>query len=348
MSLGIEPPFAVVSRVAEPGLPDPEMVSLRRLRDVVRGTDATFPRVRAMALLLDSDFPNKHRDFETVLGDAKEPPEIRCAAALNLGRINTPASMEILVRNCRVRDEQVLAGVMKALGRIGDAGALDAVRGAGERAKGPAASQAAFAALLITHRSGLQEGDDGVPRTGPCLELDPRAAREFTVIPGGDGETELCLRCLGDRPFGIELAEHPTYSARCGRNRWTMLFNREFAGPDAVEKLRMRKAIAGVIARRNRATGWYSVSHLLLSAPVRDDPAITLLMYRTDGELDFRGRAEVQESHATFSILALLRPGAFAVKIEGTFDNGRLEIHAALSTPTVQLRRAEPAEEVAP
>jgi hypothetical protein len=348
MSLGIEPPFAVVSRVAEPGLLDPGMVNLRRLRDVVRGTDATFPRVRAMALLLDSDFPNKHRDFETVLGDAKEPPEIRCAAAMNLGRINTPASVEILVRNCRVRDEQVMAGVMKALGRIGDAGALDAVRSAGERAKGPAASQAAFTSLLITHRSGLQEGGDGVPQTGPCLELDPRAAREFAVAPECGSEIELCLRCLGDRPFGIELAEDPAYSARCGRNRWMMLFNREFAGPDAVGKLRMRKAIAGVIARRSRETGWYSVSHLLLTAPMRDDSAITLLMYRTNGELDFQGRAEVQESHAAFSILALLRPGAFAVRIEGTFDDGRLEIHAALSAPTVQFRRTEPAEEAAP
>jgi len=80
------------------------------VRDVVIGMDASFPRSRAMALLLASDFPNKHRDYELVLQNEKESPEIRYLAAIYLGKIPTPAAMEILLKNSHIRDERVLAG----------------------------------------------------------------------------------------------------------------------------------------------------------------------------------------------------------------------------------------------
>ena len=53
--------------------------SLRRLREIVAGKDGTFPRSRSMALLLSTDFPNKHRDFEAVL----ETNERRASCAIS-------------------------------------------------------------------------------------------------------------------------------------------------------------------------------------------------------------------------------------------------------------------------
>ena len=332
-------------RLSEEVILNPDELSLKRLRDVVIGRDTTFSRTRAMALLLASDFPNKHRDFEVVLDDETESPEIRYVAAINLGKVNTPVAMEILIKNSQVRDERVLMGVMKALGRIGDKIALDAIFSAREYAKGLAVSQAKFAATLITHRLGLEEGELPIPQTSDHLEVQPYAARPFLITRAGDTDAEFCLRSLADQPFGIEFSEHPMYQARCGRNAWMILLNRNFVGDNTVRMLAERRAFPGVVALRSEGTGLYSVSYLLLTSSTSDRDVINILVYRTNGELVFSGTAQVKESCAEFSILALRRPGAFAVKMEGTLEAGRLEIHTALSTAFVQIKKREPSKE---
>ena len=115
MSSKMAPPFSVVARISEELIADTGKASLKQLRSVVAGRDATFPRSFAMDLLLGTDFPNKHRDFESVLENETEAPETRYLAAISLGKIDTPAAMEILVKNSHAADELVLAGVMKAL-----------------------------------------------------------------------------------------------------------------------------------------------------------------------------------------------------------------------------------------
>jgi hypothetical protein len=345
MSLKIGPPFKISPRLSEGLILDPDEISLKRLRDVVTGRDTTFSRSRAMALLLASDFPNKHRDFEVVLENETESSTIRYVAAINLGRMNTPAAAEILIRNSHVRDERVLSGVMKALGRIGDKTALDAIFSAQEYAEGLAASQAKFAATLIAHRLGLEEGDSPIPKTGDHLEVHP-SARPFPITRAGDTDAEFCLRSLADQPFGIEFSEHPMYQARCGRNTWMILLNRELVGKYTVQQLKKQKAFLGVVAIRNEETRLYSVAFLLLTSPAKEKDAANILIYRTTGELVFSGTARVEGNCAAFSILALPRPGAFAVQIEGSFEDGRLDINTALSTEFVQMKKREPSEEL--
>jgi HEAT repeat protein len=163
MSVKIIPPFKVIPRIAEGEIFDPDQLSLKRLRNVVAGKDRSFSRAQAMMLLLASDFPNKHRDFEAVLGNEEEPSRFRYLAAISLGRVNTAAAMEVLVKHSQIRDERVLTGVMMALGRIGDKSALDVVSRVKQQTTGMAASMAKFAAALISHRLGLAGNDLPVP-----------------------------------------------------------------------------------------------------------------------------------------------------------------------------------------
>jgi HEAT repeats len=344
MSLKTVPLFNFVPRISEDPNVDPDHVSLRRLRDVVAGRDTTFSRSRAMAILQATDFPNKHRDFEAVLENDKESPEIRYLAALNLGQIATPAAMEILVKHSRVRDEHVLTGVMKALGRIGNESALDAISIANTRATGLAAMQAEFAATLIAHRIGLQEGDSSVPETRDYLEVDLQCARPFRITRADDADAEFCLRSLGGQTFGIEFSEHPMYQAQCGRNSWMILLNRDLRDKNSMQTLRQRKAFVGVVALRREEIRSYSVVYLLLTSHVQGHEGINISIYRTNGNLSFSGKARCERDSADFSIRALPRPGAFAVKIEGTFEDGSLDIKTALSTTFVQKKR-EPIEE---
>ncbi|MGH8549720.1 MAG: HEAT repeat domain-containing protein [Methylococcales bacterium] len=346
MSLKIVPPFDFVPRISDAVNVDTDKLSLKRLRDVVSGKDTTFPRSRGMAMLLTTDFPNKERDFEAVLENEKESPDIRYLAAINLSKIPSPATIEILVKNCHVRDERVLAGVMKALGSIGNKSALDAILMAKKRAKGLAAMQAEFATTLITHREGLEGYELTAPETANQLEPDLHCARPFRITRADDADAEFCLRSLAGQPFGIEFSEHPMYQVRCGRNTWMILFNRDFGGKSNVKTLGKRKAFLGVVAIRSEETRLYSVAYLLLTSPAKDEDAVSILVYRTNGKLTFAGTARVVGNCADFSILALPQPGAFAVKIEGTFEDGRLNIKTALSTTLVQIKKREPTEEL--
>lgn len=337
MALLILPPFKVVLKLPEIVEVDAEELSLKRLRDVVRGSDLSFPRRRAMALLAASDSPNRHRDFQALLENESEPPEIRFQAAIHLGQIRQPEAEEILIENSRVRDERVLAGVIKALGQIGGKQALNAVLSTGEYARGRVAAETKFAATLISHRLGL-EGSAITPADDVgYLAVEGECTRPFHVMRADYAEAELCLRSLGYRPFQIELSED-AYELRCGRRVWMLLFNRQFTGHGVVTKLQERIAFPAIVALKS-ATGLYSAAFLVLTAPAESAQTINITVYRSTGERIFGGPARIDENQVRFSIHAVARPGAFALQLAGILSESGLEIQTALSGLFVQEKR---------
>lgn len=343
MSLKIVPPFDWVARVSDSVDGNTDKLSLKRLRNIVAGRDTTFPRSRAMFFLQATDFPNKHRDFEAVLRDENETAEIRYLAAIYLGKIATPAATAILVENSHVCDEHVLAGVMKALGRIGDESALEAISEVNRRTNGPAATQAEFAATLIAHRLGLKECGSTGPHARNHLDVDLHCARPFRINRADHADTELCLRSLADQPFGIEFSERSTYQVRCGRNASMILFNRDFVDESGVDGLASRKAFLGVVANRSEESRSYSIEYLILTSPIKQKNGVDILLHRTNGKLAFGGSGQVSGNCLAFSIAAVSQAGAFGVKIEGTFADGRLSMESALAERSIQVKKRVPA-----
>ena len=135
------------------------------------------------------------------------------------------------------------------------------------------------------------------------------------------------------------------YQIRCGRNTSMILLNREFAAQASVESLQRRRAFLGVIAARSEATRSYSVAYLMLTAPAEGKDQIHLLIHRPNGHVVFAGTAHVANNCAAFSIRAVARPGAFAVSIEGTFEDGRLDVPTAWSMRFAQIAKREPIED---
>lgn len=346
MTTILEPPIKVVLRIGDGSSRDPDAVSLRWLREIVAGRkkEKDFPRSSAMHLLALSDFPNKHRDLSAVLENEREPDALRRRAAILLGLINTPAATEILVKSCTTDRPQVLAGVLKSLGRVGGKTELRAVVKAAKYAEGHVATQAAFAAALISHREGLKGNDLPMPATSRYLKLPEDAARPIIVARAADSDAELCLRSLASQPFGIEYAEQPMYQLRCGRSVLLILINREFAGPEAVAKARERKAFLGVVATRIEETGSYSVTFLMLTSPARAKGKIDLLVTRTTGEPVFGGTIRVLRESARFDLRAISRPGAAGIEIGGTLAGGKLEITNARSALFAQVAKRQPPE----
>jgi len=338
------PPFHFVPRIADMQHVDPDTVSLKRLRDIVVGKDTSFPASRAMALLYASDFPNKHRDFAGVLEDEKQPSELRYLAAIYLGKITSPAALQILTHNSNVRDELVLSGVMRALGCIGDRSALGAISEAKQHAHGLAMVQAEFAQTLIEHRAGLHELELSNMEQPEHLTQDLNDCRPFEIIPSNYSAAELCLRSLADQPYGIEYSEQSMYQARCGRNNWMVLFNRDFAEKNTTAKLRKQLTFLGTVALRDAESGLYSPIYLILTAPAIDKQEVNILVYRTAGRLVFTGSAVINDNQAEFSIMAVRKAGAYSLHVEGVFEDGRMEIRTAMSTPFIPIQKHEPSE----
>ena len=223
MPARISLPSKVCTRLPEAGISDPNEISLRQVRNVVAGRDQSYPRSQAMALLRASDFPNKHRDFEAVLQNEDESSRIRYYAAISLGRINSPTALEILVRNSQTRNEEVLTGVMIALGRIGDRAALSAIEDVKRCAQEWPAAQAEFAAALISHKLGLEGHHLPIPDKKDYFIIPAKAEVSFPITQALDIDSELCLRSLADEPFGIEFSEESIHQGRLNRCTWMLL-----------------------------------------------------------------------------------------------------------------------------
>ena len=326
MSVKVVPPFKLALRLAEDVILNADETGLEKLRDMVAGKDRSFPRSAAMALLLTSDFPNKDEDFAAVLEDEKAPARIRFLAATTLAKIDTRAAQNMLIRNLSVRDDRVRAGVLVGLGRIGDGAALKAIENLKEDS-----NPARFAATLIAHRLGVKGHDLPVPDDKDLINLPAGDVSPVQWQRPAANEVSFCLRSLASNPFGIALAQEPAYQVRCGRRDLMVLFNRELIAQDTIKRVSETKTLAGVVALRNETNGLYSVSLLIMTSPNMKNGAIHISLCQTNGNLAYAGRAVVKANSAEFSLRSVLRAGASAIRFEGIFHDGRLEVKTALS-----------------
>jgi hypothetical protein len=244
---------------------------------------------------------------------------------------------KILVNNLSIRDDVVLSGVVKALGWIGDQRAFEAISRLSGTAGERAATGARFASTLIAHRLGLDGGESSNDVNVDYLDLQHDAARRLSLDSADPKEAEMCLRSVVEHPYGIEYAEAPMYQLRCGQNAWMVLFNRDCVGRDVVERLRRHKSLLSVIAYRSRASRLYAPVYLVMTAP--SGGGVAILVYRASGGMQFGGETRIDDGIASFSMRAAARPGAFAVRLDGTFDGVRLTMSTALAGAVAARRK---------
>jgi hypothetical protein len=320
---------------------DDNLPTIRQIRNNVLGIDESISRAQAMMLLIASDFPNKHRDLQKVLENENELDSMRYLAAINLGKINTPVALEILISNSQISHVRVLEGIVIALGRIGGKSALDVVsRVRNHYQTGFIASYANFAASLISYRLGLDGNELPFPTEDKFLEVSPNASRQFPISRARENEAEFCLRCVAYKPFGIEFSEEHMYKIHMKRTPWMILFNSDFVGhPDSVQRMRSRKAIWGAIAKTNVESKLYHIAYLLLTSPSKESNIVNILIHRTNGDLIFGGKMQLKCNRSKFIIRTLDRPGALPVHIEGEYADDRLEFNKLLTSLYIQKRQ---------
>jgi len=310
-------------------LSDIDRASLKQLREAVAGRNPGLPRAAALHALIRSEFPNKHRDLQHVLEDDAEPTSMRRLAARMLGRIESPAAREVLMRNATVREPDILAAILHGLGRIGDANALSTVVEARACLQGSLRRQADFAAAMIAHRVGLADdylGDDlaaeGVPGVRPDCSIP------LGFAPASQADVQTALIHLSREPFGVEYAETPAFHVRCQDENSVILLNRDLFATDAMDHLGRRQMIGGVVVTRIAAIYDYFPTLILLMTP-RSKSHIDLRLYSPKGTLRYVGSGDLKSSGMRFQIRSVPLPGSVPVEVSGIYAPPAIRIESA-------------------
>jgi hypothetical protein len=339
-----DPAEELILRIDETFHLDPDRASLQRVRRALAGNDPTFLAARALEILFASDFPNKHRDFERILADESVPAHTRSLAAAYLGRLQTPEAVDILIEHLDIRDESVLAAILRALAVAGDRRALDAIVELVPKLRTSAVQDANVAEALIAYRAGVEGADLPLTSGLRFLDVEPSSAGKLEISVADRNDVEFCLRSLGRRPYGIELAESPAFQVRCQERLWIVLLNRECSTPSGIASGRQR-AMLGVVALRERETGLYSPAYVLLTTSLSQEGNIRILACRSNGRVIFGGEAHADDDRVHFSLRAVARPGAFALAVDATFEDGQLRVDRALTSLRAQVEPLRPIAE---
>jgi hypothetical protein len=303
----------------------------RLRRAIAHGTE--FERSDAMAQLAASAHRSRLSDLRAVLEDQNEVAGLRALAALHIGRIGTPESLDTLIENSRTQTGGILARIVDVLGRIGDRRALAAVQDVVKRTNPPLATRALFAANLIVHRLGLT--GEGLPTWGRISYLDASEAQlvEFTIRAADPSEIGHVLSRLTSR-YDIALVERPAYEISCDRRKDFLVLTRESVRRDALKQWAHVPAVFGVVCTRDVETGSYAVTAIVLTAPA-DRDQIEMRGYRPNGHALLGATGQLRRDRLHFRLLGVARSAARQFDIIGTFEPPALAIASARAAPVV-------------
>jgi hypothetical protein len=299
-----------------------------RLRRLALGIEPSELRAHAILRLGRSDAPTRGRDLAAVLSDAATPLRHRHLAAALLGRNDSEVARLALTLALATPERRLAGAIARSLGRIGDRAALRALVKASASLSGAALAQARFAIRLIAHRLDLElpELPEEIPEASPApaVGLGP-----FELRPAGAVEAQMALGALVHEPFGIELDERSAHSIRCDGAQSVLLWNRSLDLATDPRRLLMRKALAGIVARRAEGADTYAASLVLLTSPDAEGRAASVAVHQTNGTLTLFGSARQRGEGLAFELGSVQRRGAFAARIEGTIFGSALVLETA-------------------
>ncbi len=305
-------------------------VDLDRLLEAMRGDDPEIARGEAFARLAAFEYPQREELLAGVLRDRSEPPIIRSAAAIALGRIATRDSEQVLLANLSAEEVVVKSEVLRALGRIGRHEALAAIDALRLPADDPAKNAAEFGAALIAHRLRLDGHDLPLPSEERLLKTPGENSQPIRVSTLTSADAAKVLADLTAQPHGIEYDQGRLVRLECGRRVNVVCPNRELSAPGSVARLAERKALVGVVALHSPETGDYSVSYLVMVAPGESSRRLNIIAPRCSGGLGLAGTGELAGNQMAFHLRTIERPGAYPMEVSGEFGAGEIRFHRAV------------------
>lgn len=317
---------------------DPQKeIDIETLRMAVTGKSKDLSRTLAMNLLQNHDYPNKHKDLQAVLENNNEPTTLRYLAAVYLGRTIIPDVQDILIKNIQIDDERVLAGVVEALGRVGDSRAIPELIRIKNSKKGFVSSKANFAVALISHRFGLQGNELSIPTEEEYLKMS-KDTKPVKISQASREEINKCINCISDRQFGIQLAQEQVHQVIIGKDMHMVLLNKQYADIENAKQLLHLKSILGIIVYKSEEHESYSVEYLILSSPTAQSGGnIDVIIASPNGNIMFGGMLNIRDDDIKFSLRSTSQPGGFPLIIAGNLIDKKLKLASAEFSPSIRI-----------
>jgi HEAT repeats len=304
-------------------------IDVETLRIALSGKSKEISKALALSLLGDLDYTNKLKDLQAILENENESKDLRTLSAYNLARSGQVEAEDILIKNLQIADERVLAGVVEALGQVGESRAIPPLLTVKNTRKGNVFSRANFAVTLISYRLGLPGNELTIPTEKDYLKMSDDS-KPITISKASRDEINKFVSSLSDRRFGIEFATESAYQVVIGRDTYLVLPNKRFSTVEDAKALLQVKSVLGIVSYKSEEHQSYSVKYLVLGSPAAESKeSIDLIIVTPSGDIMFGGLLNVKDTNVTFSIRSISRPGGFPLIIRGNFFDQKLNLDAA-------------------
>lgn len=305
---------------------DPEL-SDRELMAAVKGRSERLAGTRALKALTRRG-SSRTALLAEVLVDPEQPPDLRAAAAVNLGQEKKARNQEVLASALEAAEPSVVRRAAEALGRVGDERALERLASIRPRG-GPARQSVHFAKTLISYRNGLDENHLRKPPEREFLGSTglPGAPLAVEKVPP-DEAARLVADAQGELP-GIPVSAQPAFRFSCDGSTFALVFSREVTRRKTLT-IGGNAAVPAVVLKHSAELEKYYLYEYLLTHP-KADGTLQLFGMRSVGIMIHAGEMWVEGSEAHFELRALDKPMAPPVHISGTYDHAEATLTMSLA-----------------
>jgi len=272
-------------------------------------------RINALAAIARLGGKKEGEILGQILSDHNEDTDIRAVAAVNLSFLPTEFAEPVLLKNLDVDDDMLQFKVIKSLGRIGGENSLRELDKISDFKIEFVQKQFTFAKALISYRLGLERDDLPFVKGTDRKPGKKEDLIKLTMKQLKSEDITKSLDLLEDSTFGIDLDKNFGFELNAGRAKWNLLLNSDCVKKDILLSISEQRALIGLLGRYIEETGTYSVQYVVLTTP--HNTSIDIMVVRTDGEVFYSGRANIENDIMNFSISDIERPGTAPTKVTG-------------------------------
>jgi hypothetical protein len=250
--------------------------------------------------------------------DESEDVRLRRHATSSLARINDPAVVSVMASLASDSDDGVATAALVEFGRGGSPEHLELLWEVSAASKPAVAKRARFAAAFIAYRFNV----DGYDMVGFEEEefLEPPSREHASLTTASNLNGDLARQSIAEAAPSLRL-NGPAFGGVCGADEQVLLLTDE-AASILLEPIRVtqRRWYIGQFAVRSPAVERYSPGLTVLTTPTGSGFRVGL--YRSDGTLIYGGAGRVSDASLRAEILAVKRPGAYAVSARFVVSDG--------------------------
>ncbi len=298
-------------------------------------------RDKAVAILALLDPKGACEELAKMLADREEDKGLRAVAAVALSHCQPRIRVqEVLLRALSQEKSRLLrAKITKALGRIGDPEALQALEEIQGEDHG-VGRQSALSRTLIASRFGLAQD---LPSVEPARgDLSPGEGVAPLAMEALDrSQIQEILQGFADSWHGIEVEPTVAYQLRIGKDSQALVFDRQALRGKSFAPIAERHLLLGALLLRGEEPGTYALDHLICSQPQGQGRA-RVCFFSPTGQPTYAGEARVRGESLEFSLAEAAETGLFPLRLTARLTAGKVEVEKGLVAARAKGIRMQP------